>query len=66
MYFRFGILLVIVLVIGGECSRDPFQTLVAYEAKQRLAAGVDENSYQLFPFRISADPQNFVHIPKTQ
>ena len=65
MSFRLEVLLVLALVFLGVCERDPFKTLVAYEAKQRISAGVDENNYHLFPFRISSEPQHFVHIAET-
>ena len=65
MSFRLGLALILVFASLASCAKDPFTTLVAYEAKQRLTAEVDEKQYHLFPFKISQEPQNFLHIPET-
>lgn len=43
---------------------DPFETLVAYEAKQRATFGVGDSHYRLLPFRVShGETQHFLQTP---
>lgn len=51
--FPLALLLATLLALSQAYGRDPFATLVTYEAKQRTAAGVGDSQYRLLPFRLT-------------
>ena len=63
MNFRFEAILLMTLAILASCSKDHFKNFVAYEAKQRLNAQLQEDLYHLLPFRIHNEPQHFLQMP---
>jgi hypothetical protein len=63
--FRLAILLLTLLSLSQAHGRDPFTTLVGYEAKQRTAAGVGDSQYRLLPFRMTGEAQHFLQAPRT-
>ena len=50
-------------ILVVSCSKDHFKNFVAYEAKQRLSAQLQEDQYHLLPFRIINEPQHFLQMP---
>lgn len=63
MKFPLSIPLIFFILILATTAKDPFTEFVAYEAKQRKMAGVNESQYHLLPFRLAGEQQDFLMTP---